>query len=246
MIQSSHLAIDQKMRSWITSKGNRIIKLAGGRSNVFLLTNCHQNILIDTGPASVWKTVEKRLTESDVNQIDCLILTHTHYDHAENAWRIREKYGARVIVHKNEAGYLTSGENILPRGTLFISKLIITIFGRSFKSLARYKPCQYDYEVESFFNLDDFGFDAFIIHTPGHTTGSMSVVIDNEIAVVGDAMFGVFKGSIFPPFAEDPKQMIESWDKLLETGCKIFLPSHGSENSRDLVKKEYERRLTSA
>jgi glyoxylase-like metal-dependent hydrolase (beta-lactamase superfamily II) len=68
------------------------------------------------------------------------------------------------------------------------------------------------------------------------------LVVDDEIAIVGDCMFGVFKSSIFPPVAEDPDEMIRSWGKLLETNCSIFLPSHGSANDRSLVQWEFDRR----
>ena len=38
---------------------------------------------------------------------------------------------------------------------------------------------------------------------------------------------------------EDSEQMIKSWGKQLETICSIFLPSHGTANTRSLV--EYDR-----
>jgi hypothetical protein len=68
------------------------------------------------------------------------------------------------------------------------------------------------------------------------------VIVNGELALVGDAMFGVFRNSIFPPFADDVPQMVKSWGKLLDTGCSLFLPSHGSANSRALVEREYTKR----
>jgi glyoxylase-like metal-dependent hydrolase (beta-lactamase superfamily II) len=70
----------------------------------------------------------------------------------------------------------------------------------------------------------------------------MSLIVDDEIALVGDCMFGVFKGSAFPPFALDVKQMIISWGKLLNTGCHLYLPSHGTADSRELVQRDYDKR----
>ena len=78
-----------------------------------------------------------------------------------------------------------------------------------------YEPCQPDILVNSSLDLKEFGFSAFIIHTPGHTIGSMSIVVDNEVAIVGDTMFGVFKCSVFPPYANDVKQMVKSCGILL-------------------------------
>jgi hydroxyacylglutathione hydrolase len=80
-----------------------------------------------------------------------------------------------------------------------------------------------------------------LINTEGHSPGSISIIVDNEVAVAGDAMFGVFKNSIFPPYADNPAEMVKSWKKLLNTGCKIFLPGHGNEIKRERLKKEYEK-----
>jgi hydroxyacylglutathione hydrolase len=69
----------------------------------------------------------------------------------------------------------------------------------------------------------------------------MSIVVDNEVALVGDTMFGVLKWSVFPPYANDVKQMVKSWGLLLDTNCPVFIPSHGSANGRPLVQKDYDR-----
>ncbi|MBN2339447.1 MAG: Zn-dependent hydrolase, partial [Acidobacteria bacterium] len=95
---------------------------------------------------------------------------------------------------------------------------------------------------ESLHDLKDFGLNAYILHTPGHTSGSVSIIVEGEIALVGDAMFGILPGSVFPPFADDPGQLMASWGKLLDTGCSLFLPAHGSAIGRSLLQKEYHRR----
>jgi hydroxyacylglutathione hydrolase len=230
------------MKIWETKSGYKIFQILSGRSNVFLLTNGEKNILIDTSPKFMWNKLEKRLTQLNVSRIDYLILTHTHYDHAENSCRIKEKYKAQVIVHKNEASYLTSGENVIPKGTNLITRTIVKLLANRFLSIAKYEPCKYDLLVDSVFKLKDIGFKAYIMHTPGHTIGSMSVIIDNEVAIVGDTMFGFVKWSIFPPYADDIKQMVKSWGRLLETECSVYIPSHGSANDRLLVQKEYNKR----
>ena len=69
------------------------------------------------------------------------------------------------------------------------------------------------------------------------------VIVDNEIALVGDAMIGKFPGSIFPPFADNVPVLVSSWGKLLRTGSLLFLPSHGTQNNRRLVEKCYMNRI---
>jgi hydroxyacylglutathione hydrolase len=213
-----------------------------GRSNVFILTDGQKTILIDTSVSGLWNSLIKKLEKLGINKIDYLILTHAHFDHAANANKIKEKYNASVIIQQEEAGYLANGDNILPYGTTIFTKLIVNVFGKRFFSRFKYEPCQPDILINSYYNLRELGFNAYLIHTPGHTAGSMSLIIDDEIAIVGDTMFGVFKWSVFPPYAEDEKLMIHSWGKLLETKCSEFLPSHGTANSRLLVQKDYNKR----
>jgi glyoxylase-like metal-dependent hydrolase (beta-lactamase superfamily II) len=67
------------------------------------------------------------------------------------------------------------------------------------------------------------------------------VIIENEIALVGDTLFGIFRGSVFPPFADNPKLMVQSWKKLLDTGCTTFLPAHGSERDKAVLKRQYDK-----
>jgi len=225
------------MKHWKTKSGYQIILVLSGRSNVFLLTDGNHNILIDTSYRLNRNVLEKRLDMLGIKHIDFLVLTHTHFDHAANACRIKEKFNAKVIVHKSEGNYLTSGESTLPNGTNIFTQALIRLTAKRANSLVRCEPCQYDLLVDSFLDLWDFGFNAHIIHTPGHTMGSISIVVDNEIAIVGDTMFGIFPWSVFPPFANDINQLINSWGKLLDTSCSLFLPSHGSTNPRSLVQK---------
>jgi len=233
--------LDQ-MKVLTTKSGCRILQILSGRSNVFLITNGKKNILIDTSPENKWKKLEKKLNDLNINNIDFLILTHTHFDHAANAYRIKKKYNAQVFVHETEASYLTSGKNIIPNGTNLITRTLINLFANSVFPGLNYEPCQPDILVNSSFNLKEFGFEAYIIHTPGHTTGSMSIVVDNEVALVGDTMFGMSKWSVFPPYANDVKQIVRSWGILLDTNCSVFIPSHGSANSRSLLQNDYDKR----
>jgi glyoxylase-like metal-dependent hydrolase (beta-lactamase superfamily II) len=190
----------------------------------------------------MWKTLQKRLERLRIKQINLLVLTHSHFDHAANAYRIKEKYNAQVIIHKSEAEYLATGDNILPAATNPITKYLVKVFARQFMSFARYQPCESDNAIDKTFDLSNLGFNAYLIHTPGHTQGSISLIIDNEVALVGDTMFGIFWWTVFPPFVSDHVQILKSWRKLLNTKCKIFIPSHGSVNKRSLVERDYNKR----
>lgn len=230
------------MKSWQTRNGFKIIRIYFGRSNVFLVSGKNCNILIDTSPGSKWKHVEKSLNDLNIKKIDYLILTHSHYDHAANAARIRREYRAKVIIHKDEAVYLENGKNTPTKGSAFFTKSLIDKNTPAFLKSRFFEVCKPDIVIDDNYDLNSLGINGLILHTPGHTTGSQSIIIDDEIALTGDAMFGVFPGSIFPPFADDIPEMIKSWGKLLRTKCRLFLPSHGTENSRELVEREFIKR----
>jgi hydroxyacylglutathione hydrolase len=229
-------------KTWHTKSGYIITRILSGRSNVFLLSNGKNNIMIDTSTSQNRQKLEQSIQNSGIKNIDILILTHTHFDHAANAAYIKGKYKALVIVHKTESGYLKSGTNPIPKGTVLATRILVNLFAKRFLSHLKYEPCKPDILVDNFLDLKDFGFNSYIMHTPGHSCGSMSIVIEDEIAFVGDTMFGVFGNSVFPPYASDTKQMIESWGKFLATGCYVFLPSHGSQRSREQLLRNYVKR----
>ena len=231
------------MKSWRTKSGYQIIEILSGRSNVFILTNGRTNILIDTSVSRLWTKLQKRLEILGIKNIELLILTHAHFDHAANAQRIKEKFKCSVLIQSTELSSLSNGENILPNGTTVFTWSIIKLFGKRLFQKFKYEPCQPDKLIDSQYDLNEFGFNAFLLHTPGHTAGSISLIIDNEIALVGDTMFGVFRWSVFPPYALDSIQMVKSWGLLLKTNCSLFIPSHGTANNRNLVQKDYDKRI---
>jgi glyoxylase-like metal-dependent hydrolase (beta-lactamase superfamily II) len=229
------------MKILTTGGGTKVINILSGRSNVFLILKSEFNILVDTSPGTYRRKLDTLLKKLNISRIDYLVLTHSHYDHAENAGFIKKTYGARVIINQEEAGFLERGENIVPKGTHPLPGALISIFSPLFVRLARYEPCAPDISAGSLYEFKEPGLNVHIIHTPGHTQGSMSVIVDNEIALVGDAMFGIFRDKIMPPFGNDKDQIVRSWGKLLETGCRIFLPSHGKPRLRDTVERNYKK-----
>jgi hydroxyacylglutathione hydrolase len=232
------------MKEWVTKSGYKVIRILSGRSNVFLLTNGKINILVDTSVSRLWPKLQRQLDKLNIKTIDYLILTHAHFDHAANANKIKAKYKSTVIIHKDDAICLSKGDAIIPKGTTFITKPMVNMLSKFISpSLIKFEPCMPDIIVDSDYKLNEIGFNAYLTHTPGHTNGSLSVIIDDEIAIVGDTMFGVFKWSVFPPFSADKDLMIKSWGRLLETNCSLFMPSHGTENSRSLVQNDYNRRI---
>lgn len=230
------------MRVWHSKNNYKISCILSGRSNVFLVSGSGKNILIDTSPGYKWGQLKSKLEALRIKAIDYLILTHTHFDHAGNAANIKNQFGATVIVNKREAGYLEKGTNTMVYGTVSILRGLVRTIAPTVMAKQRYEPCQPDILVDKYLDMDNFDFKGYILHTPGHSPGSQSIIIDDEIALTGDAMFGIFPGSILPPFAENEVELIKSWGLLLDSNSRLFLPSHGSANSRQLVEKGFNKR----
>ena len=231
------------MKKIITISGAAVTKLPGGRSNVFLIETGKSTLIVDTSSSFFSKRLMRKFKNLNIHTADYLILTHTHFDHAGNAATISSRFGAKLIVHHTEAEYLRIGRSPAPAGTNKLTKWLIKHAPSYMDKLFTYEGCEadiiltndYQFELEENTHIE-------IIHTPGHSCGSLSVLIDREIALVGDTLFGTYPGSCFPPFADDVPQLMKSWQKLLNSGCEQFYPAHGSKIHRHHLQKAYNKR----
>lgn len=228
------------MKKWTTTGGCTIYQVNEGRSNSYLVLDDDVSILIDTGLENSKTGLIKKLDHLlGERSLSYLVLTHTHFDHVGNAAMLKETYKAKVIVQESESENLKRGKTLIPQGTNPLTRFLVKI-GRTIKQFNEYSPVEPDDLVGEKHFLTP---KCYLIHTPGHSKGSMSLIVNDEVALVGDAMVGIFWWSIFPAFADDVPSMITSWKKLLKTGCNIFLPGHGTPNSRKLLEKQYRKHM---
>lgn len=230
---------------WQASNGIIVQRLLGGRSNVFLVSNHQAAILVDTS----WQPARPRLRSQldslgfhNERSLTALFLTHAHFDHTENAAWIRERYKPQVLIQQSEADYLRIGSNALSQSPKSFKRRMYARFSSLLLAHLHYQPAEADLTFNSEMDLGELGLDARLLHTPGHTAGSSSLIIGDRIAVVGDTMHHVFPHTAYPPFLDNPEALLESWAKLLDTGCRVFLPSHGRAVKSRLVERELIRR----
>jgi hydroxyacylglutathione hydrolase len=229
------------MKNWQTSGGCRITRVLFGRSNVFLLSNNTSRLLVDTGWDPDAGRLLKRLRVS--GNPDAVIMTHTHFDHAGNAGMLRDYCAPVFIVQEREKDFLESGFSPIPRGLMGWTRFIYKFGAERAPRWFRVPGVKADVVFGDRYDLSVFGFNACILHTPGHSAGSSCVLVDNEIALVGDTLGGFIPGSVFPPWGDDGRMLIQSWKKLLDTGCHTFHPAHGFTVSRQRLIREYEQRV---
>jgi hydroxyacylglutathione hydrolase len=231
------------MKLWKTKRKNEIFQVLSGRNNCFLIPSEKGNMLIDTGLEFAYSSLRKHIEALHLasGKIDYLILTHTHFDHCRNARTIQEDYGSQIVVGEKEADFVEKGHTPIPKGTFPFTKFLVGIGNKLGSGWFSYQSFSADIRVGDHLNLMDGDLKIDLISTPGHSTGSISIIVDDEIALVGDVMLNMFGDSIFPPFADDVPEMIRSWELLLNTSCRLFLPGHRKEISRELLQQEYQK-----
>lgn len=231
------------MKRWETKNGIHIFQVLSGRSNSYLIVEDELSYLVDTGKESAYIKLLRNIDSLNFNikNLSFLFLTHTHYDHCQSVKRIKDESNCNIIVSEKALDSIKYGYTKLPNGTKLTTKLIAKLGQAIGKRKYGYKSFAPDIFIKADKNLEKEGNEIEILETPGHSKDSISIIVNNEIAIVGDVMFGVFQNSVFPPYSDDVKTMIESWGKLLKTDCKIFLPGHGKEINRTLLQKEFDR-----
>jgi hydroxyacylglutathione hydrolase len=128
----------------------------------------------------------------------------------------------------------------LPRGLTAWGRLLVG-------AMAMYLPwvdipaAEVDIVLEDrAFSLVDYGIPGKILPTPGHSRGSVSVLLETGEAFVGDLAMNLFPlrlGPGLPIFAEDIRQVRQSWTLLLYEGAKMIYPAHGRPFPADVIRK---------
>lgn len=97
-----------------------------------------------------------------------------------------------------------------------------------------FEPSEPDLVIEKEMTLKEFGVNARVAFTPGHTKGSISVLFGNSEAIIGDVMMGGFVGgNLFPSrpmyhyFFENFKEIQNSIRKLIEYKPTKMHVGHG-------------------
>jgi len=219
-----------------------------GHTSVALIETSKGFILVDAGVPGTLRELTRQMKRLGLGPKELLlvVVTHVHYDHVGSLAAIRRMSGAEVLVHAAEKEALETAEMLVPKGTARFSKAIAALIGSRAAGKPMFEPVVPDIVIDSEFDLSPFGLPGRIIPTPGHTAGSLSVILDSGDAFVGDACWNIpFLGrrTVFPPFAADVAALGASWKLLLETGAETFHPAHGEPFPRRKLAESYRRKI---
>jgi hydroxyacylglutathione hydrolase len=210
-----------------------------GHANVFLIRTGDGYILVDAGMPGDPETLDEVFATAgvDPSTIELILVTHGHMDHMGLTAYAKEITGAQVLCHQSLAGKLAGGEiedsvaqNMMGRFINFMAGIQALTGGGDIEAV------QADILVDDSFDLSEYGISGRVIHTPGHSQGSLSIVLDNGETLIGDMVRDEGAGEIGPGmFYEDKGALVASLEEVVRLDSRTIYLSHGSTaDNRDL------------
>ena len=198
-------------------------------------------IMVDTGPPQSERVIEEWLDSLPFcpSEIQLIILTHSHADHVGSAMGVKRITGAKIAIHEYEKDMFENGDVVWPSAVTAwgrVARVLLT----PLKPLFRFPEGAVDVLIgNDGLSLAEYGIPGRVIHTPGHTLGSISVILET-----GDAFVGCMTHNSppfrlkpdLPIFAEDLPKLRESWKTLLSQGVDTIYPAHGDSFPSEISK----------
>lgn len=220
-----------------------IKKITLGITNSYLLAGDEGYIMIDAGIVKQEKKFLRGINRLGIKSgdIKLIIITHAHFDHVGSLAAIKALCNdCPVLIHPREAKLLSGPVVAIPPGTNWQGKIISTI-GILTRPLLKFPPVTAEKLFDGEFDLKSYGINGKVIHTPGHTAGSLSVLLEDGKAIVGDLAVNFSPSNPFPPFAEKPETIFSNWDLLIKAGVKKIYPAHGASFPVERLLKHYQQ-----
>lgn len=186
-------------------------------TNCYICSEDKCGFVVD--PAADAERIYDEINSLELN-IKYIIITHAHFDHIEAAEQLKELTGAEIVV--SETDFIALNDSTLN-------------LADAFGALVPYINA--DISVKDGETISFDGFTLKFIMTPGHTQGSMCILVNDKILFSGDTLFALSVGRTDFP-GGNFKSITESVKKLftLDDGIKVY-PGHNDTTSIGEEKK---------
>lgn len=217
-----------------------------GGANCYLLKTEQGFVLFDTGGHMMMDkefTNRRELLLEQLAQAGCtpgtlslIILTHGDNDHTANAASLREHFGAKIAMHPGDL-YLVQEPTIeqYMESFRYRSLLLRTVFRLmqktirevTTKTLEDFEPFSPDILLEDGQDLRAYGIPGCVVHLPGHTPGSIGILLEDGSLIAGDT-FANMKKPTAAPNAVDDSLMQKSIVRAKSMPINMVYPGHGA------------------
>ncbi len=183
----------------------------GFSGNIYLL-DAEKPCLVDTG----WEPDIAYCSEEVQHllrgrRLEHVILTHRHIDHVGGAMSFYGEFGGDILAHEADAEALISGDQESTGATIFGGWILPM-------PVAKLTDGQ---------TIDLGGGESLrVLHTPGHTVGSMCLISGNSL-FSGDTVFADGGVGRWDLETGDYDQLLASVEKLSGLGMDNMYPGHG-------------------
>jgi glyoxylase-like metal-dependent hydrolase (beta-lactamase superfamily II) len=223
-----------------TPEAAPIVQIPLRMSNAYLIES-RTPVLVDAGTIGDMDDLRRDLAGFGLRpaSIGLVIVTHAHHDHAGLAADLKI-LGARVMLGAGDVPAARRGEDDPLRPTGLTGALFEPLLPKVFPE---FEP---DVVVGQPVSLEPWGIDGTVLPMPGHTPGSLVVLLGNHAAFVGDQMLGGWlAGMLFPHspgehyYQADVAANRRNIAVLLAMGVETFYLGHGGPVSRTDVTRVF-------
>lgn len=201
---------------------SEIHRIKCGNSNCYIVENGTSGILVDTGKKEF---LNKVIEQCKAYNVKLIVLTHAHFDHAENAAQISNALGIPIGMNEKDCSLIKSNTNQRLSAESFLGKIVLSVSLKEFSAhtMEEFKP---DVLLNDKDSLSAYGIDANVIALPGHTDGSIGLDVENTYLIVGDALMNMFYPTVSMLF-HNKHDMLESVGKISRLGNRRIYFGHG-------------------
>jgi glyoxylase-like metal-dependent hydrolase (beta-lactamase superfamily II) len=206
--------------------------LSDTRDCLVYLVDLGDLVLVDCGAGPGWARIADNIrgVGFDPAELHTLVLTHAHIDHVGAAAAVKRETGCRIVAHELDRVPIESGDPVFTAAEWYGLAL---------------EPVKVDHTIATESeNLDLSRGVMTLIHTPGHTPGSLVAVVETD-----DGNRVLFGQDIHGPFSErfgsDIRAWRESMRDLIALQADILCEGHfGVYYGRASVREFIEQHLS--
>jgi len=203
----------------------RVHTVKMGMANAYLLESPDGLVLVDSGSPGQESALYELMGRIGRTDLALIVITHAHFDHYGSAAAIRKQTGAPITIGAGDALAMSEGRTELKhaQGRGIVGKWLLPLAER----LLEPAPTPPDFVVHDGDRMTWAGMDLEAMHTPGHTTGSISLFAEGSHVFVGDLLSTTLTPHVQRLYASDWNQILPSLQRIQRHAPEVLYPGHG-------------------